>query len=89
MVDAIKPTHPSIPDSSTIRREQQGPKSVEPHNDEKQSKKPPPKRPLKERRNNADRRNRRNSASRQIYELRSGKDRRKSDPGHPFIEIDV
>lgn len=88
MVDTIKPTHPLIPSGSATRREQ-APNSVESHNDKKQSKNPPQKRPFKERRKNVDRRTRDSKSSRSIYELRSNKDRRKSDPGHPSIEIDV
>ncbi|SMF31578.1 hypothetical protein SAMN02745866_02087 [Alteromonadaceae bacterium Bs31] len=88
MVDSIRPTHPSMPSSSA--RRDQSTHSVESHTDQKQHQNPViPKKPVKERRKNSDRRRNERDVPRAIYELRSGKDRRKGDGNHPTIEIDV
>lgn len=88
MVDSIRPTHPSMPSPSA--RRDQSTHSVESHNEQKQHQSPSiPNKPVKERRKNPDRRKNEGKLSRHIYELRSGKDRRKSDGNHPSIEIDV
>lgn len=87
MVDSIKPTHPSIP-ASTTRRDQST-QSVETHSDEKQARQQIPVRPKVERRKNPDRRNNEGKIPRAIYEQRSGRDRRKNNPGQPSIEIEV
>jgi len=88
MVDSIKPTHPALRSGSSTRQNQRAP-SVEPHNDEKQDRVYLPKKPPVERRRKRDRRKGRSSAPRAIYELRSGKDRRKNDKNHPSIEIEI
>ena len=88
MVDSIKPTHSTIPSRSASRKEQNSP-PVESHGDKKQPKQPVPPKAVKERRKHSDRREREQTGSRAVYELRSGKVRRKNDRGHPSIEIDV
>ena len=53
-----------------------------------ESQKKVPARPFVERRKNNDRRQNRRS-NRGLYDMRSGKDRRKNNPGKPSIEVDV
>ncbi len=84
MVDSIKPSSPTLP----IRRDQTT-QGTESHGDDKYGPFTPAGPPLRERRLTPDRRKNQKLVPRSIYELRSGKDRRRSDGRHPSIEIEV
>lgn len=64
-----------------------GPNEVETHTDERRA--AAKSQPIVERRKGRDRRNRRDKDGRLIYDMRSGRGRRKSDHIPPSIEVDV
>lgn len=84
MVDSIRHTPRSIPLKNTTERVQES-NNVETHTDEKSGE---AYIVTRDRRGKKDRRQTRRD-QRVVYDMRSGKGRRKDDPGQPNIEIKV
>lgn len=85
MIDRIPPSHKPMPTGSTGNKvKESGP--VETHSEDKEAAPYIVDQP--DRRKNRDRRDR-GEDSRSLYELRSGRDRRKGHGGNPTIEIKV
>lgn len=84
MVDSIRPTQPSLPLKNATDRVQES-NNVETHTDEKSGE---AYYVTRDRRGKKDRRQGR-GGQRSVYDMRSGKGRRKDDPGQPAIEIKV
>lgn len=85
MVNNIDTRYVTPKTAATTRKD--GPSEVETHTDERRA--AAKTLPVVERRKGRDRRNRRDKDGRLIYDMRSGRGRRKSDHIPPSIELDV
>lgn len=85
MVNNIDTRYVTPRPAVTSRKE--GPAEVESHTDERRA--APKPQPVVERRKGRDRRQKRDKYGRPIYDMRSGRGRRRSDHIPPSIDVDV
>ena len=82
MVDSIKPTYRSVPLNNQGKKTVEAPEGSQGAGDDAHQLGTPP--PLRDRRKKRDRRQNQRD-SRPVYDMRSGRGRRKTDRGHPTI----